>query len=170
MVADPVNPARFYAFDARTGNVLASTNAARNFFEAGQTVGTEDSIWRSVTLSATPDREGDLWLSLRNAGLYHSTDGGKSFVRIQPVQAALSLGFGKAAEGKTFPALYLAGDVGNSAGLFRSLDTGATWTQINDDQHQFGVISHVTGDPRIFGRVYFATGGRGIIYGDETKE
>jgi hypothetical protein len=36
-----------------------------------------------------------------------------------------------------------------------------------DDQHQFGsAICHVTGDPRIYGRVYFATGGRGIIYGD----
>ena len=38
--------------------------------------------------------------------------------------------------------------------------------RINDDQHQYGYISHVTGDPRIYGRVYFATGGRGIVYGD----
>ena len=25
---------------------------------------------------------------------------------------------------------------------------------------------HVTGDPRIYGRVYFATGGRGVLYGE----
>jgi hypothetical protein len=50
--------------------------------------------------------------------------------------------------------------------LFRSVDAGETWVRINDDSHQFGWINHVTGDPRVYGRVYFATGGRGIIYGD----
>ena len=32
--------------------------------------------------------------------------------------------------------------------------------------YQFGQIQRVTGDPRLHGRVYFATGGRGIVYGD----
>ena len=36
---------------------------------------------------------------------------------------------------------------------------------ITDGEHQFGSISHLTGDPRIFGRVYAASGGRGIVYG-----
>ena len=85
------------------------------------------------------------------------------------VQEAYSLGFGKAARGQNYPALYLAGKVNEVQALFRSDDAGATWTRINDDQHQFGWISHVTGDPRIYGRVYFATGGRGIIYGDPAR-
>jgi hypothetical protein len=41
--------------------------------------------------------------------------------------------------------------------------------RINDDQHQYGSIGSVTGDPRIYGRVYFATGGRGVIYGDRAS-
>ena len=67
---------------------------------------------------------------------------------------------------KKYPALFLAGKAGSRQALFRSDDAGASWTRINDDQHQFGSIGQVLGDPRIYGRVYFATGGRGIIYGD----
>jgi hypothetical protein len=85
---------------------------------------------------------------------------------MESVRDARSLCFGKPAEGKTLPTLFLAGRIGNVEGLFRSTDIGATWVRINDDQHQYGVISHVIGDSRIFGRVYFATSGRGIIYGD----
>lgn len=54
-------------------------------------------------------------------------------------------------------------------GLFRSDDTGASWVRINDDQHQYGNMGEaLTGDPRIYGRVYLGTNGRGIIYGDRT--
>ena len=85
------------------------------------------------------------------------------------MQEAYSLGFGKAAPGQKYPALYLAGKVSNLQALFRSDDAGKTWVRISDDQHQYGWINHVTGDPRIYGRVYFATGGRGIIYGDPAE-
>jgi photosystem II stability/assembly factor-like uncharacterized protein len=119
-----------------------------------------------VTLCATPGIEGDLWLAFRSRGLYHSRDAGATFTKLSAVQEASSLGFGKAAPGKNHPALFLAGKVADRQALFRSDDTGESWTRINDDQHQFGYVSRVTGDPRIFGRVYFATGGRGVIYGD----
>jgi hypothetical protein len=60
--------------------------------------------------------------------------------------------------------------VTNVTGLFRSDDQGASWVRINDDQHQFGLgngwIHCMCADPRIYGRVYFGTEGRGIIYGD----
>lgn len=169
VTADRVNPLRFYAVDAWTGSILASTNGAKSFSKTAAVLPAETG-YRSggAALSATPEHEGDLWLSLAGDGLVHSTNGGLSFRKVESVQAAVSLGFGKPAPGKTFPALYLAGRVGNVEGLFRSLDAGATWNRINDERHQYGVISHVTGDPRIFGRVYFATSGCGIIYGDES--
>ena len=85
------------------------------------------------------------------------------------VQDVRAIGFGKPARGKTFPAIYLVGRIHNVEGLFRSTDTGASWVRINDDQHQYGLITHVTGDPRIFGRVYLGTSGRGIIYGDPAE-
>ena len=45
--------------------------------------------------------------------------------------------------------------------LFRS------WVRISDAQHQFASTNQgISGDPRIFGRVYVATNGLGIVTGD----
>ncbi|MNW22234.1 Xyloglucanase precursor [compost metagenome] len=40
------------------------------------------------------------------------------------------------------------------------------WIRINDDRHQYGDIRSISGDPRVFGRIYVATGTRGLVYGD----
>ena len=65
------------------------------------------------------------------------------------------------------PVLFVYGQVSGKRGLFRSDDGGRRWRRIDDDAHRFaGMIRHVTGDPRIEGRVYFGTEGRGIWYGD----
>ena len=98
----------------------------------------------STVLSATPGREGDLWLALNASGLYHSTDAGATFTKLNTVQESHSLGFGKAAAGKKYPALFLAGKVGGLQALFRSDNAGESWVRINDDQHQYGGINHVT--------------------------
>ena len=51
--------------------------------------------------------------------------------------------------------------------MFQSDDGGASWSRINDDQHQFGNMGEaLTGDPRIYGRVYLGTNGRGVLYAD----
>jgi photosystem II stability/assembly factor-like uncharacterized protein len=167
VIADPINPSRFYSFDPQSGNIFASTNGAVSFSKIG--VPLDDvrgfDFRGSPVLSAAPGMEGDLWLAVPDRGLYHVTNGGGRFVKVA-MGDARALGFGKVADGKTFPAIYLAGKIENVSGLFCSADMGATWVRIDDDQHQFGVINHLTGDPRIFGRVYLATSGRGIIYGN----
>ncbi len=59
--------------------------------------------------------------------------------------------------------LYLAGRVGGVHGVFRSDGAGVSWVRINDDRHRYGWIGQaVIGDPRVYGRVYVATNGRGI--------
>jgi len=71
------------------------------------------------------------------------------------------------APGRILPALYAAGTKDKRTALWRSDDSGRSWSRINDDQHQWGLrFRAITGDPRIFGRVYVATDGRGILYGD----
>jgi len=174
VIADPVNPMRFYAFDARDGKLLASTNGAASFSATPAALPAVEGFdggfggggGAGGSLYAVPGFTGDLWLAFRTNGLFHSVNEGVSFQKMETVQDADSLGFGKAARGRKYPALYLAGKVDQLQALFRSDDSVQTWVRINDDQHQYGSISHVTGDPRIFGRVYFGTGGRGIIYGD----
>jgi hypothetical protein len=53
--------------------------------------------------------------------------------------------------------------------LFRSVDGGSAWVQINDAAQQFGgSILDVTGDMRTFGTVYVSTNGRGIVWGTST--
>jgi len=174
-IADPVEPAAFYAYDAATGTLFASTDGAAHF--ATRATGLPKNPpddgkprWRTPAgmLYVAPGVSGELWLATRAAGLFRSTDGGAMFAPVIGPAEAYSIGFGDAAPGRTQPTLYLAGKLGPTKGLFRSTDSGVTWLRINDDAHQFGAIGHVTGDPRLFGRVYFATGGRGVFYGDPT--
>ena len=172
VVADPVNPLKFYAYDAPAGKLLVSTNGAMSFEATTASLPAVQGGGRGGggggILAATFGMEGDLWVGPRTGGLYHSTDGGISFTKLDNVAGAEALGFGKAAPGKTFPALYLLGTIKQLHARYRSDDAGQTWVRIDDDQHQFANanVPMIIGDPRIYGRVYFTTGGRGVIYGD----
>jgi hypothetical protein len=163
-VADPVDPARFYAFDTTTGTLHASTDGGRTFTARATGLNSGDTEFRLV---AAPGRSGDLWLSLKWNGLYRSTDGGATFTKVGSCWASYTLGFGKAAEGASYPAIYMVGSTETITAVYRSDDEAKTWTRINDDQHQWGWIgAAITGDPRVYGRVYIATNGRGVQYGD----
>ncbi len=170
VISDRVNPARFYGFDTQGGNVYVSSDAGSSFAIAARNLPkVEGSFFPAPgDLHAVPGFAGDLWLAAADA-LFHSTDSGATFGRVSSVEAAGTVGFGKAAPGRTYPAVFLAGRVQGLSGAFRSDDAGATWTRITDDRHQFAAIIHLTGDPRIFGRVYLAAAGRGIFYGDPAK-
>jgi photosystem II stability/assembly factor-like uncharacterized protein len=128
----------------------------------GDSRGGQDRIY------AAPGTEGDLWIAAFD-GLYHSADAGRSFSRIDGVQELHAFGFGKEAPGKSYPALYVVGSLNGLRGIFRSDDVGLTWMRINDDQHQWGLLLQITGDPKRYGRVYIGTHGRGILYGDPQK-
>ena len=77
------------------------------------------------------------------------------------------LSFGKAPQGKTYPALFAIGRQGEVRAIWRSDDQGASWIRLNDEQHQWGNrFRCLAADPRVFGRVYVGTDGRGILYGE----
>jgi hypothetical protein len=82
------------------------------------------------------------------------------------VDEAYAVGFGRPAPGQEYPAIYLSGKVDGVGGFFRSDDGGASFARINDDAHQYGGTNLIIGDPRVYGRVYVAPAGRGILYGD----
>lgn len=166
ITSDRVNPSKFFAFDTRVGILYISVDGGMTFSVKATGLPTSGK----GRLRAVPGREGDLWLPAENGGLLHTTDSGAIFSRLALPSRTDAVGLGRAAQGRSYPALYLSGSVGGVSGVFRSDDTGLTWVRINDDRHQYGWIGQViTGDPRIYGRVYLGTNGRGILYADPAR-
>ena len=164
--SDRVDPKVFYGF--KSGKFYVSTDGGATF-TASSASGLPSGD--SVRFKALPGGKGDVWLAGGATdgayGLWHSTDGGASFTKLSNVEQADTIGFGKAATGASYQTLYTSAKIGGVHGIFRSTDKGATWTRINDDAHQWGWTgAAITGDPRVYGRVYVATNGRGVIYGD----
>lgn len=176
-VPDRVDPLRFQALDFDTGNWFVSIDGARTFAQVATTglpadVAGDRPEWREIAwpLKATPGVTGDLWFVAR-AGLFHSQDGGRRWDRIDGGLKVQMLDFGKAPQGRTYPALFAIGardDLGGDRrGVFRSDDRGRSWIRVNDDRHEYGRrYRAIAGDPRVFGRVYVATDGRGVVYGE----
>lgn len=160
--SDRVNPSKFYGFSG--GRVYVSADGGATFTATAAT-----GLPSSAKVKALPGREGDLWLA-GDTGLFHSTDFGATFTRLSTVTSARNIGFGKAAPGRTNQALFTVATIGGVAGVFRSDDTGLSWVRINDDRHQYGNMGEaLTGDPRIHGRVYLGTNGRGVVYADPAR-
>jgi hypothetical protein len=172
-VADKVDAQRFYSVDFDGNRLLASSDGARSFAPvAGKGLPAElwpgKIYWREqqYRLVASPYGAGDLWFHIGEA-LWHSDDGGRSFDAASGKLKVELFGLGKPAEGSKVAAIYAIGTLGKLRGVWRSLDGGKGWARINDDEHQWGLRFRVIGgDPRIFGRVYVGTDGRGLIYGD----
>ncbi len=158
--ADRVNSSKFYICSGT--RFYASVNGGATFSQT-TTLPSNGGAPRTVF-----GREGDIWLPLNSAGLTHSTNSGTNFTAVPSVQQASYVSFGKASAGRSYPAIFISGTVTNVTGIFRSDDAGASWARVNDDQHQFGLswIHSFCADPRVYGRVYFGTEGRGIVYGD----
>ncbi len=173
VLSDRVNPQKFYGFlnsifyRSTDGGVTFTATAATGLPSAGST--------STRLVKAMPGHEGDIWLASGSsattlpAGLWHSTNNGTSFTQLANVTRAYTIGFGKAAPERPYMALYITGIIGGIIGVFRSDDAGEHWVRVNDDRHQYGSInSAITGDPRVYGRVYVGTNGMGIVYGDIT--
>ncbi|MFF8532809.1 cellulose binding domain-containing protein [Streptomyces sp. NPDC015532] len=164
--SDRADPKTFYGFKSGTFYVSSDGGATFTASSAAHLPGGD-----SVRFKALPGTKGDVWLAGGASdgayGLWHSTDGGVNFTKLSNVEQADTVGFGKAATGASYQTLYTSAKIGGVRGIFRSTDKGASWTRINDDAHQWGWTgAAITGDPRVYGRVYVATNGRGIVYGD----
>lgn len=161
-VGDPVNPAKFYAYDR--GTVRVSTDGGASFAATATLAPKGSSLVR-----VAPGREGDVWVALKEGGLARSTDSGRTFTTFSNIASCGAVGFGKAMAGAPYPTVFIWGSPqGKPLGVYRSTDAGATWQRINDDAHQFGGPGNgefVMGDMNIEGLVYMSTVGRGIVYG-----
>ena len=165
-VADRAANGYFYTYDFTAGTILESANTGQSFAPIYTGLDVLSSGSSQHQLASVPGSvRRDLWLATPH-GLWHINGAGAVPVKIDNVQAAYGVGFGMAAAGKAYPAIYLSARINDVPGIYRSLDAGATWTRINDDKHQWGGATYVTGDMRVFGRVYAGAGRGGVIVGD----
>lgn len=159
--SDRVNPNKFYGFSA--GRFYVSTNGGQSFTATAATgLPTEGDLH----FKAVPGAEGDIWLAGKG-GLWRSTNSGASFTKLSNVTNSVNVGFGRAAPGQSYHAVYAVATVDGVTGVYRSDNAGGSWVRINDDTHQYGNMGEaLTGDPRVYGRVYLGTNGRGILVAD----
>ncbi len=161
ILADGVNPDKFYA--TYDGTFYISTDAGKTF-----------TIFTSFLISsfewvANNDVEGEIWLGVSGGGVYKLDANTKEITRTEgDCTGADAIGLGKAAEGQTQMAIYILGEAnGEGWGVYQSIDGGATWKKLNDDTERWGNVNHlIVGDPKVYGRVYISTNGRGIIMGN----
>ena len=155
--ADRVTPGKFYGF--LYGIFYVSTNQGASFTSTASGL----PIWGDMR--PVFGRAGDIWLAGRTDGLWHSTNSGSSWTKLSNVAEAFTVGFGKAAPGQSYPAVYIGGRIGSVYGIYRSDDGGANWTLMTDSAHQYGALTvALTADRNIYGRCYSTTGFGGVIY------
>ncbi|GHH54639.1 cellulase [[Pseudomonas] boreopolis] len=161
--ADRFDAGTYYGFDPASGKLYRSGNGGVEFKEVAAGLG-EPGPWYRAELRPSLTDPATVYIAAGQHGLRRWSAGGPE--RLPGVENAMSLGLGAPRPGSKAPTLFLYGQVGGVTGLFRSDDDGKRWTRIDDDAHRYGGMRLVTGDPRLYGRVYFAAEGRGVIYGD----
>jgi xyloglucan-specific exo-beta-1,4-glucanase len=166
--ADYVNGNKFYIYSPGTGRLWVSTNKGVSFTASASNPGQ----YGSPRARSVPGNEGHVWVALYGGGLKYTTNSGASWTTVSKVTDCAAVGFGKAAPGKTYPAVYIWGTVGGVRGMFRSVNQGVDWTRINDDAHEWGGVGNghfIMGDLNVYGRVYMCTVGRGLLAGEAPK-
>lgn len=161
-VADASFDGYYYVYDYPNARLYESSDGGKTF--AITVTGLPQ--WQGSDLVSVPgDKRRDLWIATE-AGLYHIDGPTASPVKVAGIDKAYRVTYGAPAPGQTYWAIFVWGKVGSVTGLFRSDDAGANWVRINDDAHQYGWYNDIAGDPRVYGRIYLATGGRGVIIGN----
>jgi photosystem II stability/assembly factor-like uncharacterized protein len=166
IVADRVTAEAFYVYDLQAAKLYALTDAGAGASFKPLAV----AVPKDCRMFITPDHPADLWFA-GDHGLWHVAHAAADTeaVKLGDVSSAYAVGFGKAL-GSASMTLFLSGTVAGQEGIFRSTDEGRNWVRISDPEHRYGFVGVVSGDPRIFGRVYLGTNGRGVLMGDPAAE
>lgn len=176
ITADKSAPNTFYLYNTLPAaiGVYRSTNGGRDWTRMTTTEIASGSGF-NAKLSSVPGKAGHLFFTSGNQSgtnpantkFMRSTDGGATWTEVANVLEVYSYGFGKAATGSDYPAIFIAGYVNRVWGLWRSDDNAANWVKIGDyPLGNFDLIKTVAGDMDRFGRVYVGFSGSGAAYAE----
>ncbi|MGC2660784.1 MAG: hypothetical protein WA324_22740 [Bryobacteraceae bacterium] len=160
VIADKQSPLYFYATDG-SGAIYTSADGGQTYQQTATVNG------GGTALVANYATAGDLWLGGNK--LYHSVDFGKTWSTIGPsaLTSVKLVSLGMPYPKAPYSSIYIFGTFEGTTGVFRSDDSGGWFLRVNNDLHQYGGnITTMTADPRVYGRYYLGTNGRGIIEGD----
>lgn len=164
--ADRVDPKRVAIYDALEGVLYFSIDGGSTFRKGARVLPPIPNYALMLAdIEAVPGQAGHLWISTGKE-LYRSTDGGKTAKPVVAFEESYGVGIGKMAPGAEYPTVFVSGQVDGTTGVFRSTDEGSHWVRVSDDDHQYGLVNVVEGDPRVFGRVYLGPSGRGVVVGE----
>ena len=132
--------------DGYNSEIQSMPGEARNLFYTAGPNGTP---------SATP----------ANQPFYRSTNGGETWTAVPNVLDVFAFGYGAAAPGQSYPAIYIVGYVNNVYGVWQSTNNAQSWTNIGTfPTGELDQIKTIAGDPNNYGAVYVGFNGGGYAY------
>jgi xyloglucan-specific exo-beta-1,4-glucanase len=125
------------------------------------------------SLKANPFIEGDVWFApfnnflLNNTNpiykkLYHSTNSGETWQPINTIDEVYCYGFGAKVNGSNNAQLIVFGKKAGVESVFVSNDLGVSFTDMGTQNIPKGIITNIVGDMKVSGRIFAATGCRGV--------
>lgn len=182
LAADRVLPDTFYlAHSGLQGQGEAVVIATRGLYRSTdgganwQRVFSEELAPFSIfnaTLKAVPGRAGHLFFTSGpldgfDGPFRRSLDRGDSWGSVPGVTRVVAFGFGRPAAPGAYPTIYIAGKVGGTYGLWRSIDDATTWSRIGTwPTDSLDTVRAIDGDKDVFSRVYLALSGSGFAWGE----
>lgn len=178
VTADRVLSNTFYLYYAGNG-VFKTTNGGSSWTNvySGYIESNSSESGANSRIMSVPGQSGNLfytsgWLSgttystpVADEYFYRSTNGGATWTQVPNVLSVSTFGFGAAAPGHSYPAIYIVGFVSGVYGIWQSVDNATTWIQLGTyPLNSFMLIKTIAGDPNSYGYVYVGFGGGGYAF------
>jgi hypothetical protein len=173
--ADPFVPDKFYYVASWSGGCYVSVDGGENWaLESGKTL---PGFTHHGQLEVNRHVENDLWFvdgweGASEHGLWHSTDGGRTFVKsaffLNAITLALGAGNGKSAETPYSVYVYGRKAADQFWGIFRSNDGGASWQRISYyPAGVFDVPTCMAASWDTYDKVIVGFSGNSFVYGEQ---
>ena len=174
--ADRVTPDTFYLYHDQVG-LFRSTDGGDKWINIHPSP-IVPALEYNMKLKSAPANEKHLWLCTGPQGnrldrtkpfgsFARSFDGGVSWTLVPDVTEVYDFGFGKAAVGQDYPAIFIFGWVKGVVGIWRSDNRGLSWVQLASyPNNSLDAVTCVEGDKNQFNKVYVGFSGSGWAYSE----